>query len=136
MNLNLWRPLQDLPGFKVKTEFKVIKKSIIFDIFQVKIKKMSNDKVLELNVVISRKNSWVQFLTRKLTWMEGERKIWKLTVWNYQNLLYLIFLRGLLSTCARIWLQRFVNYILIAEQRLIFSCQPKILKYWAVDVTN
>ena len=57
MNLNLSRPLQDLPGFKVKTEFKVIKKSIIVDIFHVKIKKMSNDKVLELNVVISRKNS-------------------------------------------------------------------------------
>ena len=41
----------------IETEFKVITKSLIVDIFQVKIKKMSNDKVLELNVVISRKNS-------------------------------------------------------------------------------
>ena len=57
VNLNLLRPLQDLPGFQVKTDFKVIKKSIVVDIFQVKIKKMSNDKVLELNVTIFDKKT-------------------------------------------------------------------------------
>ena len=58
------RPFQDLFSLQEKIRFKVIKKSIIKTILE---KKLSNDKSLEVNVVISRKNQWHQYLTRKMT---------------------------------------------------------------------
>ena len=65
-NLNPLRSLQDLPGFKMKIEFK--------DIINNVLTKMLNGKSLEVNFVISQKNVQRMIFDKKNDRKRNERK--------------------------------------------------------------
>ena len=66
-NLNPLRPLQKLPDFQMKIEFKDIKINNI-------LKKMLNGKSLEVNFVISQKNLQCMIFDKKNDRKRNERK--------------------------------------------------------------
>ena len=66
-NLNPLRPLQDLPSFQEKIGIKISNQDHIG-------KNLSNDKSLEVYVVISQKNLSCTFFDKKTDKKENERK--------------------------------------------------------------
>ena len=66
-NLNPLRPLQDLPSFQKKIGIKISNQDHIG-------KNLSNDKSLEIYVVISQKNLSCTFFDKKTDKKENEQK--------------------------------------------------------------